>query len=162
MKDPWWRRWLVEPLRQQLMAGASPEKLSWAVALGIVLGIFPIMGSTTLVCLLVGWLWKLNQPVLHAFNTVMYPLHLALILVFIRLGQQMHGVPLISFSITEMLARFEASPRLFVQDFGLAAWHGITAWLLLALVLAPAISYGARPAIRRLASMVSSEREVAG
>ena len=120
-------RWIIQPIVKQLKQGTSPERLSWSVSLGITLGIFPIMGSTSIMCFIFGWLFKLNQPVLHLFKTLTYPIHLPLILIFIRLGQKMHGVPLLSLSIPELLGQFKDSPLQFAKDFGIAALHGIEA-----------------------------------
>jgi uncharacterized protein (DUF2062 family) len=159
--DPLWRRWFVTPVVKQLTNGITPEKIAWSISLGIVLGVFPIMGTTTLLCIAVGWVFKLNQPVLHIFNYAMYPLHLALILIFIRLGQQLFGVPLLSFSISELVDQFNASPVQFARDFGMAAVHGICAWLLVAPVAMVLIKLACMPVIRRLAKSISSRKEVA-
>lgn len=149
-----WRRWLVQPVVNQLTQGMSPDKLAWTIALGIVVGVFPIMGTTSLLCFAVAWALKLNQPVMHAFSTLVYPLHIGLILVFIRMGERIHGAPLIAFSIPELLKRFEASPRQFASDFGWAAWHGVSAWL----VVAPFAIYGIKalavPLLRRAAARI--------
>lgn len=145
-----WRRWVVNPVTKQLNQGSSPEKLAWTIAFSVTLGIFPIMGTTTMMCLLFGWLLKLNQPLLHIFKTFTYPLHLALILVFIHVGQKMHGVPPITDSIPQMLVRFQQDPMQFARDFGLAAWHGITAWLLIAPPLTLAIRFISLPLIKPL------------
>lgn len=131
------QRWVIRPLVNQLKQGTTPEKLSWSVSIGITLGIFPIMGSTSLVCFIVGHLFRLNQPILHLFKTFIYPLHLALILVYIRLGQHLNGVPPIRFSIPQLLIRFKEDPAQFASDFGIAALHGIEAWALSALFLIP-------------------------
>ena len=155
------RRWLVGPVIAQLSRGTSPERLAWTIALGIVLGVFPIMGTTTLVCLSAGWLLRLNQPVLHVFRSVVYPLHLALILVFIRIGERMHGVPLIQFSIPQLLSRFKDDPLQFARDFGLAAWHGVTAWLLVAPVAAVLIKFAVLPLLRRMARAMAKPGEAA-
>lgn len=133
------RRWIVEPILVQLKRGITPEKISLSIALGITLGIFPIMGSTSLVCFFFGWLLKLNQGILHLFKTIVYPLQLCLILIFIRLGQQLNGVPLIRFSIPELLTQFKESPAQFASDFGMAALHGIEAWAIAAIILIPLI-----------------------
>jgi len=137
---PWYHRWIIQPVKNQLTRGISPEKLGWTIGAGLALGIFPIMGSTTLITAAAAWAFKLNQPVIHIFKTLVYPLHLALILVFIRLGERMHGAELIKFSIPQLLERFKDDPLQFAQDFGLAAWHGITAWML----VAPFILVGGR------------------
>lgn len=143
-------RWVITPIAKQLKQGTSPERLSWSVSLGITLGIFPIMGSTSLVCFFFGWLLKLNQPVLHLFKTLAYPLHLPLILVFIRLGQKMNGVPLLTLSIPEMLGQFKDDPAQFARDFGIAALHGIEAWAVCSMVIIPLCYFIALPLLRKL------------
>lgn len=151
-KGSGWRRWLIAPIKAQLMQGMTVERVSWTIALGVVLGVFPIMGSTTLVCLLAGWVLNLNQALLHVFKTAVYPLHLALILVFIRLGERIYGAPLIAFSIPQLLARFKQDPLQFARDFGMAAWHGVSAWLLIAPLAALLIKMAVIPVVSRLAA----------
>ena len=151
-KESGWRRWLIAPIKAQLMQGMTVERVSWTIALGVVLGVFPIMGSTTLVCLLAGWVLNLNQALLHVFKTAVYPLHLALILVFIRLGERIYGAPLIAFSIPQLLARFKQDPLQFARDFGMAAWHGVSAWLLIAPLAALLIKMAVIPVVSRLAA----------
>lgn len=160
-KESWWRRWLVAPVVAQLTRGTSPDRIGWTIALGVVVGVFPIMGTTTLVCLLIGWLLRLNQPVLHVFRAVVYPLHLALILIFIRLGERLYGAPLISFSIPQLIGKFKDSPLQFARDFGMAAWHGVSAWLLIAPVAAVLIKMAAMPALRKLSVSLKRRQEVA-
>ena len=160
-KESWWRRWLVAPVVTQLTHGTSPDRIGWTIALGMVVGVFPIMGSTTLVCLLIGWLLRLNQPVLHVFRAVVYPLHLALILIFIRLGERLYGAPLISFSIPQLIGKFKDSPLQFARDFSMAAWHGVSAWLLIAPVAAVLIKMAAMPALRKLSVSLKRRQEVA-
>jgi len=150
------QRWVVRPIANQLRQGTSPEKLAWSVSLGLTLGIFPIMGSTSLVCFAVGYLFRLNQPVLHLFKTFTYPIHLALILVFIHIGQHLNGVPPISFSIPELMGRFKDSPTQFARDFGVAALHGIEAWAIAAIFLIPMLYFISLPVLRRLLGKVKS------
>ena len=151
------QRWDVRPIANQLRQGTSPKKLAWSVSLGLTLGIFPIMGSTSLVCFAVGHLLRLNQPVLHLFKTFTYPIHLALILVFIRLGQHLNGVPPIPFSIPQLLTRFKESPAQFASDFGVAALHGIEAWAISAIFLIPLFYFVSLPVLRKLLGKVRAE-----
>lgn len=157
----WWRRRLVAPVVAQLMVGISPERIAWAISLGVVLGIFPIIGTTTLVCLAAGWLLRLNQPVLHVFSNLVYPLHLVLILVFIRLGERMHGAPRMSFSIPQLLGKFRDDPLQFAGDFGISAWHGVSAWLLVAPVAAVLVKFAVTPVLKRLTVAIQRRREAA-
>ena len=157
-REAWWRRWFVAPVKTQLTQGISVERISWTISLGIVLGVFPIMGTPTVVCLLASWGLRLNHVVMQVFKEAVYPLHLALILVFIRLGERLTGSPLISFSITELIGKFKADPLRFASDFGMAAWHGVLAWLLVAPFAALLVKWLATPVVRRLAK--SKRKEV--
>ena len=159
-KESWWRRWLVAPVKAQLSQGISVNRVSWTIALGFVLGVFPVMGTTSLLCLLVGWVFRLNQALLHVFKTIVYPLHLALILVFIRLGERLYGVPLISFSIPELMGKFKADPLQFARDFGMVAWHGVSAWLVLAPFAVILIKIAATPILRRVGKSLETSKAV--
>lgn len=150
--DPWWKRWLVRPVEKQLTRGISPRNVAWTIALGVVTGIFPVMGTTTLLSLAVASSLGLNQPVIHVSRAVVYPLHLALILPFIRLGERIYGVPLLTFSIPQLIQKFKADPLQFARDFGAAAGQGVTAWLLVSPLLALFIYVVAKPLIERLQS----------
>lgn len=158
-RESWWRRRLLAPVVAQLTRGISPEKIAWTISLGFVLGVFPILGSTTVICVLVGWMFRLNQPILLVSKTLVYPLHLALILVFIRLGERLYGVPLISFSIPQLIGKFNADPMRFARDFGMAAWHGVSAWLLIAPVAVFAIKFAIRPPLLSLAATIARHKE---
>ncbi|MFP5305375.1 MAG: DUF2062 domain-containing protein, partial [Gammaproteobacteria bacterium] len=71
-----WQRRVVAPIVAQLRQGITPEKIALTLALGAVLGIFPILGSTTLLCAVAGVWLRLNQPVIQIVNYFMYPLQI--------------------------------------------------------------------------------------
>ena len=52
---------MLRPLLRQLRGGVTPRRLAWSLALGIVLGINPSVGLTTLLVVLVAWVFGLNQ-----------------------------------------------------------------------------------------------------
>ncbi|MDB6077282.1 MAG: hypothetical protein JWO82_1029 [Akkermansiaceae bacterium] len=153
-----WQRRIVAPVISQLVQGATPGRLAWSISAGLVLGIFPILGSTTLVCLAAGALLRLNHPVMQLSCQLMTPLHLLLILPFIRCGEMLYRVPAITLSIPELLARFKASPTKFAGDFGWAAWHGISAWLLVAPILLLLLKTSITPLLRKLLVKVQSRK----
>lgn len=157
MKTAWalWRRWVVRPVVQQLTQGTSPQKIAQALAYGLTLGIFPIIGSTTLLALLVGIPLRLNQPVLQAFKTLATPLQWASVLGFYRLGEWLYGAPHVSLSIPRMMERFFAEPGPFFRDYGMTALYGITVWLLMAPVLLLALYAISRPLIEGMAAQLT-------
>lgn len=156
-----WRRWMLDPVLAQLRQGISVERIAWTIAFGVTLGMFPLLGTTTLLCALVAWALKLNQPIMHAFNWIVYPLHLATIPLFIRLGERLYGAPPVTFSLPKMLAAFRADPMQFGRDFGMAAWHGISAWLLIAPFAVLLIKLILTPVLKQLAASIRKRKGVA-
>jgi uncharacterized protein (DUF2062 family) len=159
-KKNWWYRWVVTPVITQLTIGISAERLAWTVAVGIVGGVFPIMGTTTVLCLLIGHLLKLNQPVMQIAKTLVYPLHLGLILVFIHMGEKLFGASELSLSIPQLVLRFKASPIQFARDFSVAALHGVAAWALIAPVAAGIIKIAVQPILKKMQNSLTRSSEV--
>jgi uncharacterized protein (DUF2062 family) len=147
-----WQRRIVAPIVAQLRQGITPEKIALTLALGAVLGIFPILGATTALCAIAGIWLKLNQPVIQIVNYFMYPLQIALLLPFYRVGETLFGQPHVPiFSVTELMTRFQESPTQFMVDYGMVGVYGIVVWTLVAPLLVAGIYYAARPLLRALA-----------
>ena len=77
---------IVSAIRNFFQAGMSIEKIALCVCLGIVLGIFPILGSTTLLCAAAAIFLRLNQPLIQLVNYAVYPLQLLLLAFFYGAG----------------------------------------------------------------------------
>jgi uncharacterized protein (DUF2062 family) len=126
------RRWVVQPIWQQLTQGVTPRKLAQALAWGLTVGIFPILGSTTLLAFCVGVPLRLNQPVLQAFKVLATPLQWSLLLGFYRAGEWLFQAPHVSIHIPTMMKRFFAEPGPFFRDYGMTALYGMAVWCLVA------------------------------
>jgi uncharacterized protein (DUF2062 family) len=112
--------------------GHTPEKIALSVALGITLGLFPIFGTTTLLCVGAAVALRLNHPAIQITNQLMYLVQIPLIVVFIRMGESMLGVAPSPFSAASMLAELRAHPILVFERFGAAGLHGILGWAMVA------------------------------
>lgn len=135
----WWQRRAVAPLVAQLKQGITPEKLALTLALGVVLGSFPILGAATLLCTVVAAVLRLNQPVIQVVNQAVYPLQLALLIPHYRAGEWLFQSPPVPLSLPLLFERFEADWGRFLHDFGQLAMQGIAVWGLLAPLAATAI-----------------------
>ncbi len=151
-----WRRWVLVPIKQQLTQGTQPAKIAQAIAFGVALGIFPIIGSNTLLTFLVGIPLKLNQPVLQVFKTLTYPLQWTLLLAFYRAGEWLFNAPHVSIHIPSMIERFFAEPGPFFRDYGMTALYGVVVWCLLAPVILAILYFSTKPLIERLAQRTSA------
>ncbi len=150
-RESFWKRRIVTPIVAQLKQGATPEKLALTVALGCVLGIFPILGSCTLLCGIAAFALRLNQPVIQLVNYLVYPLQLVLIIPIYRAGEILFGKAPIPLSIPLIFERFRADFGQFLRDFGMIAVQGIVVWCIAAPVVVAAIYFSTRPLLRRLA-----------
>jgi len=145
-----WQRRVVMPLVGQLRQGVTPEKLAESLAWGLVVGIFPILGTTTMLCGVAALARRLNHVAIQLVNWLIYPVQLLLILPFLQLGNRLFGYPPIELSVAEISAHFNQDFMSAVRDFGGLALRGIAAWVLVALVTIPLLAWLFRQPLRRL------------
>ena len=113
-----WRRRVGDPLVSLLAQGLTPERLALSLALGLVLGLFPIVGATTLLCLAAGFAFRLNHVALQLANHLAYPLQVPLLLAFVRLGEGLVGAPRVSFDPLALARHFQRDASGFLREFG--------------------------------------------
>ena len=147
-----WQERVIALIVAQFTQGFTPQKIALTIALGLVLGIFPILGATTALCAIAGVWLKLNQPVIQLVNWLVSPLQLTLILGFVRIGEWLLRAQPVSFSVPELFRKFHESPAKFMQEFGLSGLHGIVAWLLIAPLLTALIYFLLLPPLKKLAA----------
>ncbi len=142
----------------QLAQGTTPAKIAQAIAFGVTTGVFPLLGTTTVLALGVGILLKLNQPVLQVFRELTYPVQLASILFFMRAGESLFGAEHVPLSIPTMMDRFFAAPGQFMKEFGMIGLYGVVVWLLLAPVLLGAVYFISKPLVEKLSKHINFTR----
>jgi uncharacterized protein (DUF2062 family) len=132
MKNGFFYRRLVQPLIDLLQQGVAPERLALSVALGAVFGIFPALGWTTALCALIAFLWRLNLPAIQIVNYFMYPIQIALILPFFRLGEKLFRAPHLPISVAQIYSRAHADLWGAIKFLWSTTWHAMVVWVLLA------------------------------
>jgi uncharacterized protein (DUF2062 family) len=154
-QESWWRRRVLAPIVAQLRQGTTPQLMVLTIAAGVVIGLFPILGATTLMCGIVAAVFKLNQPVIQAVNYLLSPAQLALLFPFYRAGEKLFQQPPVPItSVGALTERFWAGPLQFLIDYGLVALYGITVWALLAPALFGLIYLGLKGPVAQLAARV--------
>lgn len=131
VKRGFFHRRVVAPILSLLIQGITPEKIALSLSFGIVLGIFPVLGSTTLLCAAAALVFGLNLPAIQLVNYLIYPMQLFLLVPFMRIGEKLfHAAPL-RFSLAEILTMVHENLRHAVSTLWLAEVHAIIAWLLI-------------------------------
>jgi uncharacterized protein (DUF2062 family) len=155
-KRSFWQRRLLDPILAQLTQGITPQKVALTIAVGSACALFPILGTTTLLCIGAAIALKLNQPLIHLLNQLLWPAHIPVMYACIRLGETLFNAPRISFDVVRMTELFWEHPTQFGHQFGATAFHAIVAWCLLAPIFITAVYAIALPLTRRLARQPSS------
>lgn len=124
---------IVEPVVALIKQGISPEKISLGMACGIVLGIFPVLGSTTLLCGLAALFLRLNLPAIQLVNYLVYPLQIVLLIPFYHLGGLLFQVEPLPLSAQELIALLRSDLWGTMRSFWSTTLRAIVAWLLISL-----------------------------
>jgi uncharacterized protein (DUF2062 family) len=127
-----WNR-LLNNARSFLQQGLSPGALAMSTTIGLLLGLFPVLGVTTAAMTLLSLRFRLNLAVMLAVSYVIYPLQLLLIIPYIRLGEWLSGAPRLPLSPEHLLSAFQSDFLAAMQQLGMANLHAVSAWALLSL-----------------------------
>ena len=136
MKDFLYLR-VYQPLLGLLRQGITPGKIALSLAFGIVLGVFPVLGTTTVLVTVAALIWRLNLAAIHAVHFAMTPLQLLLIIPFVRVGEMIVDAPKQPLSIAagmELIAH--GAGHAIVALWG-AIVHAVIGWL----AIGPAVIY---------------------
>ena len=112
--------------------GVAPDRLALCVAIGIVIGLVPVLGVSTLLCAVIALVFKLNLPAIQLAQAVMGPLQLLLIVPFVRLGEWMLHAAAQPVSISAGLALMKQGIWHAVIVLKDAIFHASVAWLAVA------------------------------
>jgi uncharacterized protein (DUF2062 family) len=146
----WIYRRVALPIFALLRMGASPQKLAWSIAVGLLIGINPILGSTTIFCLAAAFLLRLNVAASQLANHLVYPLELLLVIPFIHVGTILFRTAPIPFSARSLIHAARTSPLALTRQLWQWEWHAFMLWLGLAIVTVPIIALAITPSLRRL------------
>jgi|GEM_PF-3849908 len=119
-----------------LKQGMTPSKLAQTFGGGLICSMFPVLGFTTVLNLIVGLRFRLNHPLMQALNVVVGPIHIVMIVVYIRLGEFICRASDDPVSVREMMDTLRSASWVdFLDQFGWAVLHAVIAWAITAPIL---------------------------
>jgi uncharacterized protein (DUF2062 family) len=143
-------RRLIRPLLELLRQGVTPERLSLSIALGASLGVLPVIGCNTALCALVALIWGLNVPAIQMVNYFVYPLQIALLIPFFRLGEKLFRAPHLQINVSKIYELARMNLWGAVKLLWTTTWHALVVWLLIAPFAVALIYILLLPAFRRV------------
>lgn len=151
------RRRLLRPVLEQLTQGLSPDAIALTIAVGLAIAVIPVVGTTTILCTTAAIVLRLNQPLIQAINYLSFPLQLAFIVPYLRLGRILFGGTAVHVSAQELAVFVTSRPA---EAFG-ALWRvtlqALGAWVLTAPVIVAVVFFALRPVLRSVARRLRRE-----
>jgi uncharacterized protein (DUF2062 family) len=146
-------RRLIDPVLDLLRQGVTPEKIALSLAFGVGIGIFPVLGVSTVLCTVLAIVLRLNLPAIQLVNYLASPLQLALIIPFVRVGEHLLGLKAQPLSIAEgfrIMAQGVVHAIVVLWD---AIVHAALGWIVIGPVLILALYRVFRPILVRAAKL---------
>jgi uncharacterized protein (DUF2062 family) len=150
----WFYRRVVLPILALLRMGAAPRTLAWSIAAGLLIGINPMLGTTTVLCLAVAFAFRLNLVASQLANHIAWPLELALVVPFIRLGSRVFHTSAMPLSPRLFMEAARRAPLALTRQLWMWEWHALVLWAAISAVAMPAIALALTPVLRRLHTRV--------
>jgi uncharacterized protein (DUF2062 family) len=117
----------------------TPRRLAWSLALGMVIGINPTVGVTTLFLVLLAWAFGLNHVATQIGSHVVAPLHLLLFLPFIELGVHLFHTRRLPMN-RHQLEHLSHHPLHLFREIWRWEWHALVVWAILAAIAIPLLA----------------------
>ena len=150
MLKAYWHRKIIEPITALLKQGITYRKIALSIALGISLGIFPILGISTILCVLAAVIFRLNLLAIQLVNYLVYPLQLLLLIPFLRAGEMLSGDARVTVTLNAVVDKFKADWLAALNLLWETLMHAAIVWLLVCPILTLLMYHLLKPALRRL------------
>jgi len=137
---------ILRPVLRQLRGGVSPQRMAWSLALGMVIGINPSVGLTTLLLVMLAWVFGLNQVASQIGSHIVAPLHLVLFIPFIDLGVHLFHTRRLPLS-RKQIEHLSHHPLRLVHEIWQWEWHALVVWGVVAAIAMPLLALYLRRAL---------------
>lgn len=158
MTRAWIYRKIVAPIVDLLRQGITPEKIALSIALGVVIGVFPVLGSTTILCAAAAVILRLNLPAIQLVNYLVYPLQLILFLPFLQAGGRITGAARLTLSMKDVFGMIQSDPWALIKMLWSASLGAMAIWTVLSPLAITALYFTLAPVLRRVRRSIASVR----
>lgn len=130
---------VLRPLLRQLRGGVTHRRLAWSLALGMVIGINPSVGLTTVLVVILAWAFGLNQVASQVGSHAVTPIHLLLFVPFIELGVHLFHTGRLPLD-RHQIEHLSHHPWRLIRDIWQWEWHALIVWGIAAAVIMPLLA----------------------
>jgi len=124
---------ILIPFRLVPKDGLTPEKLAFSVTIGIVAGLFPVIGTTTILSLLLTLVFRQNLLVVQSVQWITGLAQVLLIIPFMQFGAYILNHQHFHINVEQITLAFQPGILTGIKTIGIYHLYGILSWAILAL-----------------------------
>ncbi|MFN0049514.1 MAG: DUF2062 domain-containing protein [Cytophagales bacterium] len=124
-----------------LKQGTSPQKLALGISIGVVVGVFPILGTHTALTLLVIYLLKLNPASIFLITNIVFPLFFVFVIPFIRFGEIICNAEKVAISISSVYNMMDLGILYTLQTLGMTLVYAFVGWAIFSIPVGLALYF---------------------
>lgn len=117
-----------------LKQGITPNQLAMAVASGICIGIIPLLGTTSVLCIIAAFSFRLNMAAIQTVNYLIYPLQLLLFIPFLKIGAYI-GKQEFNYCLSDITTMIYEHPWATIVHFFVINMYALLVWIIVAALL---------------------------
>lgn len=131
---------ILIPFRLLPADGLTPQKLAFSVTIGIISGLFPVIGATTAISLILTMLFRQNMLIVQSVQWLLALFQILLIIPFMQFGAYLLSQNAVHISIEQINHAFQPGIISGIKAIGIFHLYAILTWILLS-IPASAIFY---------------------
>ena len=128
-------RVLAGRARESIHKGLTKKKVVVSITVGIIGGIFPVLGTTTVLCIGLTFLFRANHAIVQLVNWLVYPLQILFLIPFLKFGSDILGGEEFNLTINQITEAFQSGFFKGLEIIGMAHVYGVIAWLAISIPL---------------------------
>ena len=121
------------PFRLVPEGGIPPDKMAFSITLGVLTGVFPVLGATTAISLLFTMLFRQNLLVVQSVQWIMAMLQIILIVPFMQLGAFILKARSVDISLHQINISFQHGFFTGIKTIGVLHLYAIFTWTLISI-----------------------------
>jgi hypothetical protein len=131
----WIRRRVLLPIRIALKGGISQQRLATSLTLGVLIGLIPFYGFTTLLVGIVALSFRLDFVIMQIVHYIVHPIQIVLLIPFLKAGNIFIAKNPVDFTIKEYIVLFKTNFWMALGEFWKLNLSAIIVWFILSIPL---------------------------
>jgi uncharacterized protein (DUF2062 family) len=119
-----------------LKQGLSPKELALSISVAVLIGVFPIYGTTTFFLAFLALKMRLNMPIMLAISYILTPVQILLIIPFARIGELLFGIETLEMDLETLQKAYAEGFFVVISKYSGRLILAVGSWLIIAVPVA--------------------------